>query len=142
MVKTPLPPNATAAQREKRIQVPCLPLARILSDLAVTRLSYFSLDVEGAELFVLRTLDWSAVRVDVLEWECSNKQSCAEIRSLLSSRGMRPLGKNAVDHVWVSGDFARRLGTWKGKASFEAAVNSSCPRSGSLPPCAGLVKHG
>ena len=125
MVSTPLPPNATAAQRAKRIQVPCMPLGQILRDLAVTRLTYLSLDVEGAELFVLRTIDWSAVRIDVLQWECSYKNTCAEIRSLLVSRGkMRPIGMNAHDNMWVSDAFARRLGS---AFSFKQVAKRACP---------------
>jgi hypothetical protein len=31
-----------------------------------TRINFFSLDVEGAELKVLQTFDWSKVKIDVL----------------------------------------------------------------------------
>jgi FkbM family methyltransferase len=123
MVSMPLPPDATAAQRAKRIQVPCLPLGQILRDLAVTRLTYFSLDVEGAELSVLRTLDWASVRIDVLQWECNHKSECASVKSLLVSQGMRPIGRNAHDHVWISGEFARRLGN----TTFEMVADRACP---------------
>ena len=130
MVKKPLPPEATAAQRAKRIQVPCLPLGQILRDLAITRITHFSLDVEGAELYVLRTIDWSAVRIDVLRWECSDKSTRPEINSLLASRGMRQLRsdkgpiKAHNDHLWISHEFAARLGN----TSLHKHLARECPR--------------
>ena len=34
-------------------EVPCLPLGKLLADLKLTHINFFSLDVEGAELSVL-----------------------------------------------------------------------------------------
>ena len=46
--------------------VPCVALGSILSTFGVSHIDFFSLDVEGAELEVLQTLDLSAVHVNVI----------------------------------------------------------------------------
>jgi FkbM family methyltransferase len=51
---------------EPFVEVPCKPLSEVLVENNITRINFFSLDVEGAELLVLKTIDWSAVQIDVL----------------------------------------------------------------------------
>jgi len=50
--------------------VPCGPLGDWLRLLGVAQVDLFVLDVEGAELMVLRSLDWARLRVRVLLAEC------------------------------------------------------------------------
>jgi FkbM family methyltransferase len=47
-------------------KVPCRPLGVIFDDYAISSIDFFSLDVEGAEVEVLRTIDFSAVRINVI----------------------------------------------------------------------------
>lgn len=51
------------------VPVQCFPLASILFALNRTRVDYFSLDVEGSELKVLRTIPWDKVDIRVLSVE-------------------------------------------------------------------------
>jgi FkbM family methyltransferase len=51
------------------VTVQCFPLPHVLRALSVTRVDYLSLDVEGPELEILRTVDWNRVRVDILTIE-------------------------------------------------------------------------
>ena len=46
-------------------EVQCLPLYSILLALNTTTVDYFSLDVEGAELGVLKTIPWDKVNIKV-----------------------------------------------------------------------------
>ena len=46
-------------------EVQCLPVYSILLALNVTTVDYFSLDVEGHELEVLRTIPWNKVDIKV-----------------------------------------------------------------------------
>ena len=48
------------------VEVPCRPLSAMLEEYGVTRINFFSLDVEGAELKVLETFDFDKVKIDVL----------------------------------------------------------------------------
>jgi hypothetical protein len=52
-------PNETEA-------VPCEPLSGLIASAGMRHINIFTLDVEGAELEVLHTLDWGQVTFDVL----------------------------------------------------------------------------
>lgn len=54
-------------QRESTVQ--CFPLYSVLKALGRLHVDYFSLDVEGAELYILRTIPWDLVKIDVLTVE-------------------------------------------------------------------------
>lgn len=56
-------------QDSKFITVPCRPLSAILDEADVTHINFFSLDVEGAELKVLETIDFEKVEIDILMFE-------------------------------------------------------------------------
>lgn len=47
------------------VQVQCLPLFSLLSAINVTTVDYFSLDVEGSELGVLKTIPFDKVLIKV-----------------------------------------------------------------------------
>ena len=69
--------------------VPCLPLQAILEKVAVYHIDFFSLDVEGAELEVLQTLDFTSLHVDVIcvEQDGSDPDKDDQIRVLLRATG-------------------------------------------------------
>ena len=86
--------------------VPCGPLGAWLRVLGVRRLDFFSLDVQGAELMVLRTIDWAALSVGVLVSECkglgcADAQDRAVRRLLAAEAGLRWAGVLRARHdVW------------------------------------------
>ena len=51
---------------EGGIEVPCRPLSAMLEEYGVTRINFFSLDLEGAKRKVLETFDFDKVKIDVL----------------------------------------------------------------------------
>ena len=68
--------------------VPCGPLQDWLTLLRFEAIDFFSLDVEGAELLVLETMDWTIpVRVFMIELDDSNPTKDAAVRTLLKSNG-------------------------------------------------------
>jgi len=71
--------------------VPCLPLADLFDALGVQRVNFFSLDVEGAELAVLRTVNVSWVEFGVIcvESDGNNREKDAAVVSLLEGVGYR-----------------------------------------------------
>ena len=84
------------------VDVPCGPLAPILADVFAAdthnrdrpTLDFFSLDVEGAEALVLSTIDFHAVRINVLMIEISNNHcndsECKvrrQVRAKMSAEG-------------------------------------------------------
>ena len=53
-------------ERARFDPVSCLPLAKVLRRADVRHVNFFVLDVEGGELSVLRSVDWGAVKFDVI----------------------------------------------------------------------------
>ena len=97
----------------KPYRVKCKPLGTMLHEAGVKAVDFFSLDVEGGELMVLETMDWSIpVHVWVIELDASNLSKDAAVRSLLTRQGYErstfdirrwcPLGGDCtVNEVWV-----------------------------------------
>ncbi len=59
--------NDAGLTGDRYIDVLCFPLAAVLRAMNVTKVDYFSLDVEGSELHVLRTIDFDEVDITVRE---------------------------------------------------------------------------
>jgi FkbM family methyltransferase len=69
--------------------VSCIPIQSIIDSTGLLDIDLFSLDVEGAELKVLKTLDFSVtnIRVILVELDGSNKEKDDEVRSIILSHG-------------------------------------------------------
>ena len=77
--------------------VPCRPLREMLALARLDAIDLFSLDVEGAELMVLQTMDWQVpVRVFVIENDVSPPKFDA-VRRLLADHGYAPYNPSGVD---------------------------------------------
>lgn len=80
------------------VEVPCHPLSQMLEENGIHRINFFSLDVEGAELDVLETLDWEKVKIDVLMVEAdfvynaqkggTQDEKIKAVRDFVTSKGM------------------------------------------------------
>jgi FkbM family methyltransferase len=82
---------------EKRtVTVPCGPLSKYLAILGVRHIDFFSLDVEGAELVVLDTIDWTALTVDVMivERDHWHPERDREVQARLEQRAGMQLHPN------------------------------------------------
>ena len=97
--------NLTWNRHSSFVNVPCGPLGDWLSVLNVKEIDFFSLDVEGAELVVLKSINWSMLKVSVLLSECralgcTDRQD-ADVRIFLEERGMTWLGVLRARHdIW------------------------------------------
>jgi FkbM family methyltransferase len=69
--------------------VPCRPLGPLLSMFGVTHIDLWVLDVEGAELEVLKTFDFKAITVDVvcIEQDGGNPEKDKAVRELMKKEG-------------------------------------------------------
>eukprot|EP00533_Pseudo-nitzschia_delicatissima_P010542 CAMPEP_0116090156 /NCGR_PEP_ID=MMETSP0327-20121206/6804_1 /TAXON_ID=44447 /ORGANISM="Pseudo-nitzschia delicatissima, Strain B596" /LENGTH=317 /DNA_ID=CAMNT_0003581387 /DNA_START=253 /DNA_END=1206 /DNA_ORIENTATION=+ len=94
---------AESYEGKPTVDVPCAPLQPILEDIFVDHLTenlptvdFFSLDVEGAEALVLETIDFQAVRINLLMIEIENNH-CADddcpvrkqVRAKMESEGYK-----------------------------------------------------
>lgn len=73
-------------------KVACVPLSELFRRMCVKHIDYFSLDVEGAEPAVLRSIDWSAVTVNVISVETYragrlDEEELSAIKELLLPQG-------------------------------------------------------
>ena len=55
--------------KKSEVAVNCFPLNAVMAALDVSHVDYLSLDVEGPELEILRTIDWTRLRIDVITVE-------------------------------------------------------------------------
>jgi len=69
--------------------ISCLPVRSLLPIFGVRRVDLWVLDVEGAELAVLQTVDWAAVEIDViaLELDGADLEKDAAVWDLLGAKG-------------------------------------------------------
>jgi hypothetical protein len=57
--------RATEA-KDAVIETPCLNMTAKFAELGIVHIDFFSLDVEGSELTVVESIDWSQVKIDVI----------------------------------------------------------------------------
>ncbi|KAK8378923.1 hypothetical protein O3P69_009571 [Scylla paramamosain] len=86
-------------------EVQCLPLYSILLALNTTTVDYFSLDVEGAEMRVLKTIPWDKVNIKTLSVEfIHGGEGKDALRRYMEGRGYRVFSE--VTHPgWLANDF-------------------------------------
>lgn len=101
--------------------VPCVPLGKILARFGVRHVDLFSLDVEGAELSVLRTVDFSAFTASVILMELVSARPHDEPPvAYLRELGYVPYGLVKKNYVLLHPRFAKTLPRpWKRPARME-----------------------
>ena len=65
----------------------CYPLMALMNTLGQTKIDYFSLDVEGAEMIILHSIDWDKLDIDVFTIE--TEQHREDILTFMKSRGYK-----------------------------------------------------
>ena len=86
-----------------------IPLMEILDETGVDKIDYFSLDVEGAEMEILRSIDFTRLHVNLFSIE-DVMHGGREILSLLGPLGYEMLpGHLAVDQFFVRTDFIEQV---------------------------------
>ena len=68
----------------ERYRVSCFPLNHLLDAIGVDHVDYFSLDVQGAELQILKTIDFNAVRIDIVIVEVEDPSDGNNLKKLES----------------------------------------------------------
>lgn len=96
----------SAGAAKKRSMVPCAPLSMLLRSTGVTAIDLFSLDVEGSEIHVLRTMDWSIpVHVWCIEVQAKDSETIGVLmRSKGYTRRMWPadyIEPKTWNQIWV-----------------------------------------
>jgi len=95
--------NSTSYDDLRRvIQVQCFPLYSVLKAIGNPLINYFSLDIEGPEFQVLKTIPWELVNIDVLGIETKHagevfEGSESKIIEFLNTVGYRKTKKTGCD---------------------------------------------
>lgn len=84
----------------KIMQLPCVRLNDVLDRYGITHVDYFSLDTEGSELEILKSIDFSKVKIDMMSVE--NNFHEPFIREFLESKGFFFVEHVVVDDIYVS----------------------------------------
>jgi len=81
--------------------VPCLPLKDVLAVHNVTHINFFSLDVEGAELSVLESMDFGRISFDVIVIEADEHSEAKNtgVRNFLAGKGYK-LHERVLRNDW------------------------------------------
>ena len=82
----------------KEMSVLCHSLQNIMNQIGQTRIDYFSLDVEGAELFILNSIDWESLYIDVFTIETDQHRD--EIIAFMEDHGYERIAKLQGDDVF------------------------------------------
>lgn len=90
--------RAQPGHRETIRQVETRTLGEILRERGIARVDFLSLDIEGAELDVLRTFPFDAIDVDA--WSIENRIGKADIHTLMTEQGYRLVEFLGVDEVY------------------------------------------
>jgi len=92
-------------------KVPGLPISQILQDSKLKYIDLFFIDVEGSELDVIETMDWSIpVYLICIEMHHDDhkKEDRALIRKTLIDKGFTYNKKIADDEIWVNESYFRK----------------------------------
>ena len=93
--------------------VQAVPFCDILSKSNLSYIDLLSIDVEGAELMVLETMDWSIpVFVIVIELDGSNPEKDEKCRHLLQKQGFVFYHRMCINEFWVHPNYFRKNFLW------------------------------
>lgn len=76
-------------------QVQCFPLNDLMAAIGVNHIDYMSLDVHGAEIPILKSIDFHELRIDLMTIECTDRANAThrqemadEIANLFAATGL------------------------------------------------------
>ena len=99
---------------EREIKVQCFPLYSVLKALENPKIDYFSLDIEGAEYAVLKTLPWKHVDISVLSVEINHAGEIFDgnrydIGQFLEDSGYKYIGTKWIDDFYLNKKYMESL---------------------------------
>ena len=102
-----------AFDREKITKVRSRKLSDILHETKVPYIDFWSLDVEGSELGVLKTMDWNIpvyiICMEVTAWGEEGQKDVEECREIMRSQGFTCDGRRrGLDEFWINENYFRK----------------------------------
>ena len=96
--------NAEYGGESSIIEVNCEPLSSILESNNINVVDYLSLDTEGSELSILETIDFNAVKINIIDIEINYQSEADSILKLLLDNNFDCVGQLGCDFVFVNKD--------------------------------------
>lgn len=87
--------------------LPCVRLHDVLEQYGIAHVDYLSLDTEGSELEILKTIDFSKVSIDMMSVE--NNFNEPFIREFLETKGFIFIEHIVVDDIYININYSYRL---------------------------------
>eukprot|EP00095_Tigriopus_kingsejongensis_P001337 maker-scaffold1057_size73593-snap-gene-0.26 protein:Tk01337 transcript:maker-scaffold1057_size73593-snap-gene-0.26-mRNA-1 annotation:"hypothetical protein DAPPUDRAFT_224483" len=93
----------------RTLKIQCFPFYSVLLALGNPKVDYFSLDIEGAEIPVLRTIPWDKVDINVVEVEMNHlgevfDGTAEELKDFMNQQGYTFHGMIEIDGIFVKND--------------------------------------
>jgi FkbM family methyltransferase len=85
---------------KKLVKIKSKPLKKIFEEHSVTKVDYLSIDTEGSEYDILRSIDFDAVNIRVISTENTSR---SDIRSFLESKGFVFATQCCADEIYYMG---------------------------------------
>merc|ERR1712241_369658 len=103
-------PAKFEGEEDTTFEMQCMPLYTILLALGNPTVHYFSLDIEGAELQVLRTIPFDKVDIKILDIEMNHigqifEGSASDLRRHLENSGYEAFMRVGIDEIFVKRGF-------------------------------------
>jgi len=91
----------------KHIKIKTCPLQVLLDKYVIKHINFITVDTEGGELNILKTIDWDKTTIDVLSVE-NNYNSNTYFRDYLEGKGFMFSKKLEIDEVYVHKTFIQK----------------------------------
>ncbi|CAG0923092.1 unnamed protein product [Notodromas monacha] len=109
-VKRGNPDTKKATELEIHAIVPCYPLTAILIAANVTSIDFFSLDLEGLELKVLKTINWDLINIKVIHMDLLHTDEGEDaVHTFLQSKGYKHVHGRGEPVLFVQEKFLNSL---------------------------------
>lgn len=91
----------------KKIKVKCKQLKNIIAETNITHVDFFSLDVEGGELEVLKSIDWGLVDIYLICIELCNEDTSKDelCREFLKNKGFEFIIRIGLNDYWINNQY-------------------------------------
>lgn len=86
----------------KTVNAECKNINNLLNHHGISKIDYFSIDTEGGELDILKSIDFDKVRIDIISIE--NNYLDLKIKKFLKSKNYKLIKKMRVDEIYMLKD--------------------------------------
>ena len=92
-------------QTKKVIEVECVSLMNLMEDYDCSVIDFLSIDVEGSEEIILKSIDYEKVDIKIIA--CENNYNSNELINFYQNINFTHLGKIHVDDIFVNNKFLK-----------------------------------